>query len=334
MKGMRQRILTATILALLCACSLPEAPGTINAMLHMDHQVPVLEELSVLDRHDVTLTFNEEVEVLAASFDGLEAEAWPAAPGVIQVHSSDELPLSHAAQLFISVRDKAWNSSALSIPVSGRNNDIPSLVINEFSSKGTETQPDRIELEIRGEGNLEGICVMDGTKGNEKHSFILPDIDVERGDYVVIWWDSVPDEEVQENDDGSTVFNLAASSKEGLATNNGVFVVYRTPSGDDDVIDALVYTNGESTSYSGFGSARVEASYNGLTASFDWMGPAFNSRHSTSTRTVSRRNIRMDTDSASDFYITVTRGQTFGRMNSSAEYVPEEKTASGPGDVF
>ena len=60
-------------------------------MLHMDHQVPVLEELSVLDRHDVTLTFNEEVEVLSASFDGLEAETWPAAPGVIQVHSSDEL---------------------------------------------------------------------------------------------------------------------------------------------------------------------------------------------------------------------------------------------------
>ena len=326
MKGMRQRILTATILALLCACSLPEAPGTINAMLHMDHQVPVLEELSVLDRHDVTLTFNEEVEVLAASFDGLEAEAWPAAPGVIQVHSSDELPLSHAAQLFISVRDKAWNSSALSIPVSGRNNDIPSLVINEFSSKGTETQPDRIELEIHSDGNLEGVCLMDGTKGNERHAFVLPDIDVRRGDYVVIWWDSKCDApEALSNKSGSMTYNLEAGSPEGLATNNGAFVVYPTASGDGPVIDALVYTDGRASTHGGLGSAAVEASWQALKDSFDWFAQPFNALYSTSTRTICRRISHDDTNRAEDFMICETRGGTFGEMNSSDEYVPPQQ---------
>ena len=333
MSGMKKMIALACALVMV-SCSQPPLVNMVDSMFSQDRQLPRLVSMRTLDMSSVLLSFSKEVTLQEARIDGMKAVWRMDGPSSIVVTSPSGLDISTPSDLFIRVADSSHNSSAFHIPLYGLNDRIPPLVINELSSKGTPTQPDRIELEIRGDGNLEGICVMDGTKGNEKHSFILPDIDVERGDYVVIWWDSVPDEEVQENDDGSTVFNLAASSKEGLATNNGVFVVYRTPSGDDDVIDALVYTNGESTSYSGFGSARVEASYNGLTASFDWMGPAFNSRHSTSTRTVSRRNNRMDTDSASDFYITVTRGQTFGRMNSSAEYVPEEKTASGPGDVL
>ena len=323
MDGMRKMIALA-LAALVVSCSQPPIANMVDSMLSQDRQLPQLVRMEMLDMHSTRLTFSEAVSVRDATIDGQKAACRIEPPSAVVVTSPSALDVSSPSDLFIRVADTSSNSSAFHIPLYGLNDRIPSLVINEFSSKGTATQPDRIELEIRSDGNLEGICVMDGPKGNERHSLTLPDMDVERGDYVVIWWDSRPEVEVVENGDGSTTYNIPAHSDEGLATNNGVFVVYRTPSEDEDVIDALVYTNGESTSYSGFGSARVEASYDDLSESFDWMGPAFNSKHATSTRTVSRRNNRQDTDSASDFYITVTRGQTFGGMNSSAEYMPEE----------
>lgn len=314
------------MLALLAAgCRQPTIANIINSMASQDRILPQLVSASTSDMYTIHLSFSEHVFVEEARIDGLEALAKMDTENSVTVTSSRKLDASHPSTLFIRVRDSSHNSSAFMLTVYARNGRLPDLQINEFSSKGTKTQPDRIELEIRSDGNLEGLCVMDGTKGNENFSFTLPDIEVATGDYVVIYWTEEVENSIEETGSGNHVYSLAAGSTSSLAGNNGVFVVYPTGGPDEDVIDALVYTNGEATTYSGFGSARVEASYNDLVSSFDWMGPAFNSRYSTSTRTVSRRMGRNnDTNTASDFYITVTRGETFGRMNTSAEYEATE----------
>lgn len=316
-------IIALIISALLVACQDPSVPNALAMLAGGDRRLPTLVSRRSLDMDSMVLTFDQEVHVMDCTVDGVDAEVGRPDGQSVVIHSPVRLDVSVASEVFIRVRDARWNSAAFRLQMFGLNARIPELMINEFSSKGTETQPDRIELEVHSSGNLEGLCLMDGTKGNERHSLVLGDIEVERGDYVVVYWDSVPDEAVTRNPDGSRILHIAGGSDEGLASNNGAFVIYPTASGDGEVIDCLVYTNGEATTWSGFGSAAVEASYKELTASFDWMGEAFNSRNATSTRTVSRRPDR-DTDSAGDFYITVTRGETFGRMNTSAEYYPED----------
>ena len=164
---------------------------------------------------------------------------------------------------------------------------------------------------------------MDGTKGYENHSYILPSIDVKVGDYIVIFWDAEGEDDITVNEDSSRVINLYAHSSETLASNNGVFVLYDTASGDGEILDAFVYTNGETTSYSGFGSRQVEASYNQLRNEFAWLSDAFNSKEATSTRSVCRRLGSHDTNTKTDFYICTTRGETFGYPNTSGEYVPQ-----------
>ena len=280
-------ILIVTMLAL--SCSQPEIGNIVNSALTGDRTVPALIASQTQDLNTIRLTFSESITVSEVRIAGAEASWQRPDSRSVQITSSVPFSTSEARSLFIRVSDMAFNSSAFLLSVYGKNNEIPRLLINEFSSRGTRTQPDRIELEIRSDGNLSGLCAMDGTKGNENSSFILPDLDVKRGDYV-----------------------------------NGVFVLYQSAGLDDDIIDALVYSDGKSSTFSGFGSASVEASVMELAASGQWTGPAADCDDATSTRTLSRWNGNADSNSCSDFYITVTRGQTFGSTNSSLPYVSDE----------
>lgn len=315
-------MLIVTMLAL--SCSQPEIGNIVNSALTGDRTVPALIASQTQDLHTIRLTFSESITVSEVRLEKGEASWQRTDSRSVQITSSVPFSASEAQSLFIRVSDMAFNSSAFLLSVYGKNNDIPRLLINEFSSRGTRTQPDRIELEIRSDGNLSGLCAMDGTKGNENSSFILPDLDVKRGDYVIIYWTDTPQETVSRNSDGSAVYHLGAGSSTGLGSNNGVFVLYQSAGLDDDIIDALVYSDGKSSTFSGFGSASVEASVRELAASGQWTGPAADCDEATSTRTLSRWNGNTDSNSCSDFYITVTRGQTFGSTNSSLPYVSDE----------
>lgn len=313
------------ICLLVLGCREPGLGNITNSLASQDRQLPVLEEMEILDGQTISLVFSENVTLEDARLDGVRAEAVQEGGNSVLILSPHRLTVSDASTLFVRVRDRSYNSAAFSLTVHGHNDRLAAVQINEFSSKGTETQPQRIELEVRGDGNLEGLCIMDGTMGNETHAFTFPSLEVRKGDYVVVFWTAVPEEEEILQEDGSRTINLTAASGEGLPTNNGALVLYESPGSDAGVIDCLVYTNAEAVTYSGFGSRRVEASYNELTADFDWMGPAFNSKHSTSTRSVSRRlGLDNDTNRASDFFITETRGQSFGFMNGSREYLPDD----------
>ena len=301
-------ILIVTMLAL--SCSQPEIGNIVNSALTGDRTVPALIASQTQDLNTIRLTFSESITVSEVRIAGAEASWQRPDSRSVQITSSVPFSTSEARSLFIRVSDMAFNSSAFLLSVYGKNNEIPRLLINEFSSRGTRTQPDRIELEIRSDGNLSGLCAMDGTKGNENSSFILPDLDVKRGDYVIIYWTDTPQETVSRNSDGSAVYHLGAGSSTGLGSNNGVFVLYQSAGLDDDIIDALVYS--------------VEASVMELAASGQWTGPAADCDDATSTRTLSRWNGNADSNSCSDFYITVTRGQTFGSTNSSLPYVSDE----------
>ena len=180
-------IIALIISALLVACQDPSVPNALAMLAGGDRRLPTLVSRRSLDMDSMVLTFDQEVHVMDCTVDGVEAEVGRPDGQSVVIHSPVRLDVSVASEVFIRVRDARWNSAAFRLQMFGLNARIPELVINEFSSKGTETQPDRIELEVHSSGNLEGLCLMDGTKGNERHSLVLGDIEVERGDYVVVY---------------------------------------------------------------------------------------------------------------------------------------------------
>ena len=296
-----RKILFLFLSILLVSCQNPDLARIVNSMLTQDRTLPQLRSTFTQDMKTVVLTFSEEITVEDATIDGQKADWSQSQPASVTIHCKD----------------------AFIINLFGRNTRLPDVVINEFSSKGTATQPDRIELEIRSDGNIEGLTLADGTEGNETHLYIMPDIDVMRGDYIVVYWDLEGQTETETLPSGSRIIHVYAGSDEGLSTNNGCFVMKANANSTDEILDCLVYSSGESTSHGGFGSSRIEASYKDLTGSYDWIGEPVNSHYTTSTRTINRRLGKDDTNTKDDFYICQTRGQTFGYMNSSKEYIPE-----------
>ena len=316
---------------ILSSCSMPDIGNAMNSFISGDRIIPCMTRCDVLSRTEIRISFSEEVTINELRIGKSHPQWYMESPSTVVITCSEKLSVSNASDFFIRVSDKAYNSCAVHMKLYGRNERIPELYINEFSSRGTETQPDRIELEVHTSGNAEGLCVMDGTKGYERHSYILPALDVFPGDYIVIFWDADGENEIMTAEDGYRIINLYAHSPETLSSNNGVLVLYDTASGNGEILDAFVYTNGETTSFSGFGSKAVEASYKQLRNEYAWLSDAFNSKNATSTRTVCRKLGSPDTNTKTDFYITVTRGETFGYPNTSGEYTLQSTTAAQKG---
>lgn len=285
-----------------------------------DKSLIQLSSYRSLDMYQVRVTFSKAPDFIKATLDGEMMKVKKETSFTYILTSPSLLSLSGDNELYIIAEDEDGNTSAFLLEVGGVNADIPELVINEFSARGSDTQPERIELEMRSDGNLEGVYLADGIGGNENWGFSLPDLDVKIGDYIVIHWNKQPSEKSYSNTSGTTTYNLYADSPTGLGDNNGVFVVKETKGGDSLVLDALVYSDFNATTYSGFGNAKVENSVQILKSSYDWFGEAVDCDKCTTTRTLNRWNGHGDTDTAADFFICDTKCQSFGSMNTSRQY--------------
>lgn len=316
------RILILLLISmLLTSCPHDMLPSLVDVFQDKDRELPRLSEYEVLDRTRIRVMFSEPATITSAEIDSFKAEVTMEDMFSYIVGSPFTLSLSEESELFLIARDEDGNTASFILPVAGRNSRIPRLLLNEFSSRGSDSQPERIELMVMEDGNTEGIYAADGTKGNEAFGFTLPSLEVDRGDIIVIYWTIKPKVESYINKSGTLTYNIYASSPSGLPDNNGAFVIYDSKTGKADVLDALLYSDFNASTYSGFGSARVEASAEELIADFNWFGSAFNCKYCTTTRSINRNLSGQDTDRAEDFFICETRGQSFGEYNRASEYV-------------
>ncbi|MBR5668783.1 MAG: hypothetical protein IKX15_04110, partial [Spirochaetales bacterium] len=143
---------------------------------------------------------------------------------------------------------------------------------------------------------------------------MLGDIEVKRGDLVVIWWMEELPGGVMKRLPG--LWNICSAGAQKPATNNGTFVLCENPSAGAAILDAVVYSN-FSQSHEGFGTKSALQRARWVISAGAWTGEAVDGTASTATRSVSRRTNASDSDSCSDWYVTVTSGATFGAANTS-----------------
>lgn len=331
----------ALLVLSLCTCCGPITD--IRERFDPDLTPPVLMGVRTLSEEQVELAFDEQ--------STCRIEDIVIVPELTPVSTQNEgclilLSLSPQTpgmpyQLEAVVEDEAGNSLHFLAVFYGYNGNLPELLINEFTTRGTGNHPDAVELKVSGGGNMGGLVLYEGTPSNYDDRLIFPDLEVEAEDFLIIHFkpQGIP-EEIDETEDKELSGGLDSSENAydfwipegaGISGNNGVISLYSRPGGE--ILDGVLYSNRTSDSderYGGFGTLDSLERAEELVGDRGWIiladqvrpEDAVSPEGSTGTRSICRSAASTDTDTAADWHIVPTLGLTFGEENSDEVYVP------------
>jgi len=321
---MRLLKIPVMMLVLLSACSPIPAEKTKGQSVSVP---PVIKEIVNNSQNLIALSFDKDVKADAESFTIVPG----ASTGNVEIKSVEsqgksvsvipQIPLEAGTEYFLkgTVSDNEKNSTSLGVVFFGYNPDLPSIVINEFTSNGSDKNTDMVELYAKTAGNIAGITLFGGTKNRFTDKIILSPKNVKAGDYIVIHF------KPQSLEKHTTGNDFLIENGTGLSGNNGAITLYSNPYGE--LLDAVIYTNRTSESddsYRGFGSTKfmlqAEEIYEagGWQISGDEITPedCVPSANSTATRSICRPSTSEDTDSNKDWHTVPTSKYSFGAVNS------------------
>jgi len=313
--------LFCTISLLFSTCTFEKIPA-INILEGKDSNPPVLIEIKASAQKQIMLIFDEKVTlILNNNKDKIESINYKGNIAYLLLKKTLE-PWEKISLDFIAL-DTKKNSTSLVCPIYGFNARKPLALINEITTKGTKTQPDRTELLILKGGNLAGLTLYQGCIDNWDTRLILPNKEVNSGDFIVIWWTQELPSGINEDT------NICAKTSSDPPTFNGCETLYSSPSKGALCLDAVIYANHEGVAYNKFGNKENEEQASSIVENGYWKSEeelltglsAVNSLKTTSTRSISRWKDQEDTDTNNDWYITKTSGQTFGGPNTSEAFV-------------
>ncbi len=244
-------------------------------------------------------------------------------------------------KLITTVEDSSGNTLTLICLFYGFNPDLPGMVINEFTTQGSSSNPDRVEISITSDGNTAGAVIYEGSDLDWDQRKIFPPINVKKGDFIVVHFKSSgnpeeTDELTDMNESGGIkpaagAWDIWVEDGDGLSGNNGTIMLFSSPFGN--LLDGLMYSNRTSESddkYRGFGSTKVMnradrlAELGGWTIKEELIRPedGINPDDSTATRSMCRSSSSGDSDGKEDWHIVPTSTSTFGEVNSDLIYTP------------
>ena len=312
-------ILLALFLFIATGCGCNHASPTVTDLFSMqDCTPPVLLSAAAINPSTLFFQFDEPIEETTCTINanGKAVTEYLCNGKNLTVSLSNPMALATFCTIEGRVEDKKGNSCRFTTDVWAKNTRRANILINEFTTKGTESNPDRVELLVTKGGNLAGITIANGIGVNYTDRCILPDKTVYQGNYIVVSFQK-----------GIVQEAFCSENQEGLSGNNGCIVVAETPQFDSPLLDAVLYGNLTTTTFNGFGSAALEKSAQSLCQCGQWdtvlATGSIDSTHGTSTRSLCREKER-DTNTYHDWYIAATRQATFGARNSEEHYETAE----------
>ncbi|MGD1822078.1 MAG: hypothetical protein ACPKM0_04855 [Pleomorphochaeta sp.] len=296
---------------------------TFNLLENYDSTPPKLKYIESNSPYSIEILFDEALANKTSSsfyLDKLKKTNYKINKNKLTYFQQDELIPGEKHNLVIKVEDLNGNSTQVESEVYTKNTNLAEVLISEVSTKGTSSNCDKVELVVTKSGSIAGIVVSDGFNQNYEDRCILPNILVNEGDFIVISFKDNKNEDY-----------LISENKNGLSSNNGCLLVLDSPSFNAKVLDCIIYSNKTSENCEGFANektleiAKTLSSIGMWENSYPLSNEAIDTTYETSTRTINRRVINnyffVDTDSKNDFYITVTKGNSFGSINNENEYL-------------
>lgn len=307
---------------------------------NQDLKPPSIERLTVESSNSIRINCNEKVNFIEKAYfsrEKIEIESYELGDKSFRLNFKTHMIPGREYCSEFYIEDLNGNSLAFVAKYYGYNKSIPDILINEFICKGTNSNPDKIELYIKKSGNLAGIALFNGVSRDYDSMFVFPDIKVNKGDYIIVRSvsEKYPDSFIETND-----LNIANDRKfiEGvrdirtknfsLSSTNGVISVYTDPYGT--IIDSVIYsknTNNPEKRYRNFGLKKTVERVDLVGNIDEWKGvsscifpdDAVFVGNSTTTRSLNRRSL-LDSNTDNDWYTVPTSKSTFGFENSTEEY--------------
>lgn len=299
-------LLSASILFISCGCS--DNPISLKAVIAGKPNPPVLLEVKSIDEKTVKLVFDKEISIYRDSF--YPYEAYSDGYAVI-VKLSNTLMPGKSENLTGRVIDLLGNTTGFSTPVWGYNSRLADMKITEIATKD---EPKTEITVIRG-GNTAGAVLYNGIPSSYEGCAVLPSIEVNTGDCIVVWWT----DSIVQNYSKDVLADISLKGR-GY-TYNGIQTLAVSPSEGARVLDCIVYSN-KSLKNSGYGSALTEMRVKKAVDNGWWkdvQDPVY-SAYTTKLRTLCRYPDSSDTDSSDDWYTARDKGATFGLKNTGIAY--------------
>jgi hypothetical protein len=315
-------VLLSILLFALCNGCKEEQNSCYDLLSYRDTTPPVFINLEAESPTCFKLSFNEKLSVEKDPLLYLNKKPhdnFTFSQKDLYLYTTNQILPGQKVNISGRVRDLAGNTTSFNCTAYGTNPNPATLLINEFTTKGTSKSPDRVELVAIKSGCIAGITLYDGVVPYYTDCCILPNQTISTGEYIVITFKENPDNSYYESENHA-----------GLSSNNGCLTLCSDPSARAHVIDAVVYSNKTATTFQGFGSHNVLNGAQLLAQNGKWQyaeqlsTSAIDCSTATATRSINRRHtssgLCVDTNSQSDWYVTKTGGQSFGSANSKERY--------------
>lgn len=334
-KFIRLCFATPLLISVLVACTGCEADivRLHDALEGKDRIPPVLLSIEAVGTMEIRCSFDESVVCDESSpwkINDTPPARLSSDGNEVTIVSPVRIPLGGIVTIEGKVKDLSGNTTWFSSPCWGYNDKVPPLLINEFTTKGTDANPDRTELKVLENGNIAGVTLSDGPEDMWEERIVLPDQQVQTGDFIIIWWKGVPTETSYQGENGHRVYSYTVEGKPGLPGNNGLLVLSASPAYNAKVLDTVVYTNHTTTTFDGFGNRELQQKVRRIVEMGFWKcdkqipdgSCGVDSSASTATRSICRDPGAPDTDSPRDWHVTPTKGASFGKDNTTERFTP------------
>lgn len=315
---------------------------------------PKITSFSVNNSKIVSFSFSKPVNPLIGEFalnpsiEFSSIENQETMKSSIVITLSEEQEVGKEYTIKGHVKDYSDNTLSFSTNFYGFNPNVPQLLINEFTTNGSSTHPDMVEILVQSSGNMAGVVFYAGCSSDFDLEYIFPPVEVKKGEYLLIHTKpkGIPEEIDETGEKGTNTGPDSSGGLDafpeardfwvkggsGLTGSNGALTIYTSPGGT--LLDAVIYSTRTSSSdqtYRGFGSNAMIYKVDTIVEQLGWKKAGelltpeecVNPSTSTATRSICRSSIPADTNTKADWHIVPTSTYSFGTVNSDEVYTPK-----------
>ncbi|GHV71169.1 hypothetical protein AGMMS49928_21820 [Spirochaetia bacterium] len=320
------------------ACTL-STESAVREVLGSTAEAPVFLGYKAVSEREIDFQFSLPVKVVSLNFD-VSAQIESTGEGTnVAVILGESLGAGVPVTADLLVEDENKNTLNVVIRFRTRNDRIPQLLITELRTEYSGDKVEFVELRTQSKGNLGALRLFCGVNSIKEPLLEFSPVEVDEGEYLVIHLRTKETETGWANETGSDLTlskgteNLDTArdfwlpeSKERLRKTDAVYLMDQ----DDNILDAVLLSETADTWWAKQDLADVaelcaqqgawtQAAGNAVPGPAD----AVISKTTTNTRSISRDETTVDTNTAADWYITVASGATPGKANNPNRYVPK-----------
>ncbi|MCL2765916.1 MAG: hypothetical protein FWD40_11670 [Treponema sp.] len=231
--------------------------------------------------------------------------------------------------------DEKRNTINVLVTLRTKNNRMPQLVINEICTEYSNPRTEFIEFKMKTAGNLGAmrVFIIGNSAASSRTIFEFSPVEVKKDEYVVLHLRSVEDSvknEYGSNLDESGGRNASPTARDFWIPGN-TKLIHKTSmiyvlDQDDNVLNAVMLCENPNLPWP---KDYFTETANFLFEKSAWKSSdgitcrpadAIPSAATTNTRTINRDETTANTNSAANWYVTVTSGATPGRPNNQGRY--------------